>query len=85
MVHGECGEIIAVNTSSIKSEDTQEHTGVILDVEGMAVDSEDNFCVLLSPSEARSFASKLTKIAEMADNENYQRLTNKFNEYSISL
>lgn len=85
MVHGECGEIIAVNTSSIKSEDTKEHTGVILDVDGMVVDSDESFCVLLSPSEARSFASKLTQIAEMADNENYQRLTNKYQRYSIDI
>ncbi len=77
VIHGECGEVIEVATSKIKSEDTQEHTGVILDIDGVIVETTGDFCVILSPSEAKNLASKLLEVAEAADNENYQRLLNK--------
>ena len=75
-VNGECGEIIEVSTSQIKSEETQEHTAVLLNLDGIVVDSDKNICVLLSPATANKLSSILDLYAEEANRENYQRLLN---------
>ena len=75
-VNGECGEIIEVSTSQTKSEDTKERTVVLLDLDGILVDSDNNTCVLLSPMMAHRLSAILDSYAEAASRENYKRLLN---------
>lgn len=75
-VNGECGEIIEVSTSQIKSEDTKERTVVLLDLDGILVSSDNNTCVLLSPMTAHRLSAILDSYAEAASRENYNRLLN---------
>lgn len=79
MINGECGEIIELGTSEIKSEDTQSYSGVIIGLDGMIADEGGNYDIILSPSTARELSRKLLYVAELADAENYLRLTGKYN------
>ena len=77
-INGECGECMDVYTTEVSSENTQQHTTVLIEFDGVIPTGDDKLCVILSPTEAIHLASALNGFAVKANRENYDRLINKF-------
>lgn len=73
--YGECGEIMEISTSEVKSPDVKEHSDVIIELDGLKRSKEGNMYILLPPYEARELGKALIATAEKAEKENFDILT----------
>jgi hypothetical protein len=78
--YGEFGDIIEINATEIQCGDTPKHSGLLIGLDGNITDGDGNINIVLSPVVAKCVAKALLEFAEEADNENYKRLTNKYQD-----
>lgn len=76
-INGECGEQLSVSPTRVKSEDQNEHEGVIIEVEGLVKDSNGDFCIVLSPYMAKVLAKEIEESADEAYEVNYHLLADR--------